>query len=94
MELMKASSTSGQISNEVHTPMETDAHVMVPPQKKNNALGGEMCRMVGSLITELATPDVLYNNRFWPEEESIRITVERSDTKMVCSMETIFDTKL
>lgn len=79
MEIMKASSISNPTSDEVHTPMETDTHVMVPPRKKNTILGGEMCRMVGSLITELATPDVLYNNRFWPEEESIRITVERSD---------------
>ncbi|WAR31568.1 INT5-like protein [Mya arenaria] len=37
----------------------------------------DLCRTLGSMITELATPDVLYNNRFWPEEESLKMTVER-----------------
>ncbi|CAG2233555.1 INTS5 [Mytilus edulis] len=55
--------------------METDN--MFPVRKRRSTLSAELCRMVGSLITELATPDVLYNNRFWPEEDSIRITVER-----------------
>ncbi|KAL4237625.1 Integrator complex subunit 5 [Mactra antiquata] len=37
----------------------------------------DLCRMIGSIIVEMATPDVLYNNRFWPEEESLKMTVER-----------------
>ncbi|KAH3873913.1 hypothetical protein DPMN_037154 [Dreissena polymorpha] len=40
-------------------------------------INADLCRTLGSLITELATPDVLYNNRFWPEEESLKMTVER-----------------
>ena len=37
----------------------------------------DLSRMIGSMIVELITPDVLYNNRFWPEEESLKMTVER-----------------
>ena len=37
----------------------------------------DLSRIIGSLIVELTTPDVLYNNRFWPEEESLKMTVER-----------------
>jgi hypothetical protein len=33
--------------------------------------------MIGTLLVEMTTPDVLYNNRFWPEEESLKMTVER-----------------
>ncbi|XP_052787896.1 integrator complex subunit 5-like [Mya arenaria] len=40
-------------------------------------MSADLCRTLGSMITELATPDVLYNNRFWPEEESLKMTVER-----------------
>ncbi|KAK3087666.1 hypothetical protein FSP39_008920 [Pinctada imbricata] len=40
-------------------------------------VSGDLCRMIGGLLTEMLTPDVLYNNRFWPEEESISMTVER-----------------
>ncbi|KAL5012685.1 hypothetical protein ScPMuIL_011236 [Solemya velum] len=40
-------------------------------------MSGDLCRMVGGLVVELTTPDVLYNNRFWPEEDSLRVTVER-----------------
>ena len=40
-------------------------------------LSADVSRAIGSMITELATPDVLYNNRFWPEEESLKMTVER-----------------
>lgn len=75
MELLAACSVTAQGPEEVHTPMETDN--MFPVRKRRSTLSAELCRMVGSLITELATPDVLYNNRFWPEEDSIRITVER-----------------
>ena len=63
-------------TEEAHTPMETDGNAF-PVKKKMAPLSADVCRMIGSLITELATPDVLYNNRFWPEEDSIRITVER-----------------
>ncbi|XP_071154916.1 integrator complex subunit 5-like [Mytilus edulis] len=75
VELLAACSVTAQGPEEVHTPMETDN--MFPVRKRRSTLSAELCRMVGSLITELATPDVLYNNRFWPEEDSIRITVER-----------------
>ncbi|XP_060557502.1 integrator complex subunit 5-like [Ruditapes philippinarum] len=37
----------------------------------------DLCRMIGTLLVEMTTPDVLYNNRFWPEEESLKMTVER-----------------
>ncbi|KAJ8321200.1 hypothetical protein KUTeg_001242 [Tegillarca granosa] len=59
--------------------MEMDMeHQQTPPSKNHQLiLSEDLCRMVGSLLTELSTPDVLYNNRFWPEEESIRMTVER-----------------
>ena len=40
-------------------------------------VSGDLSRMIGSLIVELTTPDVLYNNRFWPEEESLKMSVER-----------------
>ncbi|XP_033732814.1 integrator complex subunit 5-like [Pecten maximus] len=71
---------SGQNVN--HSPnvtMETDTvHSDLPHNKvRPLTLSGDLCRMIGSLITELTTPDVLYNNRFWPEEDSLRFTVER-----------------
>jgi hypothetical protein len=44
---------------------------------RGRGVSGDLSRMIGSLLTELITPDVLYNNRFWPEEESIHMTVER-----------------
>ena len=40
-------------------------------------VSADLSRMIGSLVVELTTPDVLYNNRFWPEEESLKMTVER-----------------
>ena len=40
-------------------------------------VSADLSRMIGSMIVELTTPDVLYNNRFWPEEESLKMTVER-----------------
>ncbi|OWF44790.1 integrator complex subunit 5-like [Mizuhopecten yessoensis] len=63
----------------VDVAMETDAVHSVPLRAKVRplTLSGDLCRMIGSLVTELTTPDVLYNNRFWPEEDSLRFTVER-----------------
>ncbi|XP_069120310.1 integrator complex subunit 5-like [Argopecten irradians] len=66
--------------NNVDVTMETDTVQSHPFRDKVRplTLSDDLCRMIGSLITELTTPDVLYNNiRFWPEEDSLRFTVER-----------------
>lgn len=61
--------------------MEVDESVAMPSH--GQSVSGDLCRMIGSLMTELITPDVLYNNRFWPEEESIQMTVERYKLKAI-----------
>ncbi|XP_060065728.1 integrator complex subunit 5-like isoform X2 [Ylistrum balloti] len=66
-------------NHNIDNNMETDPSHSDSPKNKVRplTLSGDLCRMIGSLITELTTPDVLYNNRFWPEEDSLRFTVER-----------------
>lgn len=71
-------------SHEQSAPLNRDADTSMDidrssPRTRQRGLkmSGDLCRMVGGLVVELTTPDVLYNNRFWPEEDSLRVTVER-----------------
>nr|XP_022328137.1 integrator complex subunit 5-like [Crassostrea virginica] len=80
MSILRCCSHQTKHTEELKSPtaesaMETDEVTATPPHRLN--VSGDLCRMIGSLMTELITPDVLYNNRFWPEEESIQMTVER-----------------
>ncbi|XP_052267414.1 integrator complex subunit 5-like [Dreissena polymorpha] len=60
-----------------NSPPSTEESTEQPMKSYRLHINADLCRTLGSLITELATPDVLYNNRFWPEEESLKMTVER-----------------
>lgn len=86
MSILRCCSHQTKKTEEVTTPtaesaMEVDESVAMPSH--GQSVSGDLCRMIGSLMTELITPDVLYNNRFWPEEESIQMTVERYKLKAI-----------
>ena len=57
-------------------PMETD-------QQKSDShaavgtISAAMARHIGLLLIELVAPDVIYNGTPWPEEEFMKVTVER-----------------
>lgn len=89
MSILRCCSHQTSHTEEVTSPtvegaMEVDEPLTAPP--KGWLVSGDLSRMIGSLVTELITPDVLYNNRFWPEEESIQMTVER-DLQIYKTME-------
>ena len=58
------------------SPVDGEEHHRTS-KKYSLTITADLSRIIGSLIVELTTPDVLYNNRFWPEEESLKMTVER-----------------
>ncbi|KAL3871772.1 hypothetical protein ACJMK2_039750 [Sinanodonta woodiana] len=78
LELLWLSSREQRVEN-----LESDVTMDTTDESHSNKtlyvlrVPADLCRQIGSLIVELTTPDVLYNNRFWPEEETLKMTVER-----------------
>jgi len=51
--------------------METDL------KSRSETIDEVGARMLSSALVELSTPDMLYNDTHWPEEEFLRISLER-----------------
>jgi len=40
-------------------------------------LSAEVAKHIAQMLVELVTPDVMYNNIPWPEEDFVHVTIER-----------------
>ena len=65
-----------------HVTASSGAEAMETDQQKDSpaaagTISAAMARHLGLLLIELVAPDVIYNGTPWPEEEFMKVTVER-----------------
>ena len=58
-----------------HDSMEMDSSLMTGGRK----ISAEVAKYMAVLLIEQVTPDIMYNGIPWPEEEFMKVTVERSE---------------
>jgi integrator complex subunit 5 len=55
-----------------HDLMETESAMIAAPQ-----LSAELAKFLALLTIEMVTPDVMYNGIPWPDEDFLKVTIER-----------------
>ena len=58
-------------------PMEVDQQKGEASASALGTITAPMARHIGLLLIELVAPDVIYNGTPWPEEDFMKVTVER-----------------
>ena len=58
-------------------PMEVDQQKGEPSASALGTITAPMARHIGLLLIELVAPDVIYNGTPWPEEDFMKVTIER-----------------
>ena len=45
----------------------------------DRVLSSHMAKIIALIVLDLVTPDVMYNGIPWPEQEFMKVTIERSE---------------
>lgn len=53
-------------------PLEIESSLISPGK-----LSAELAKFMALLLIELVTPDVMYNGIPWPDEDFMKVTIER-----------------
>jgi len=54
-----------------------DAHISSVAEDADHRLSAEVAKHLAQTLVELVTPDVMYNDIPWPDEDFVHVTIER-----------------